>query len=410
MNPTQTTLFNLKAARPAPAPAPPNRYQLVGYRGESPIVRVPGGQPFVAGQVETNGAIETGPIQTRQAGNDLRIDGVPRVKPKPQPVTTAKYGKLKILYRREGGLWIGGDRSNPIQLPDYFNINQVFGFNNYGEGDRYLIAARSNASSAIKVLVDGNEYDSPPGFESDYNVGMRINYDDDFLGVNEYKDNGLFINRFDRSHYWALDKFSETVMNSTIPFDPLNPPANGTVFPLSGNLYISPEVTKPYAEAISYQPAPGGGDSFVSLNFSNWLVSLADVGLTSTIVEHRSKAALNAPIISRKYIYRSGQLNLFGESITGSPNPSIDVFDSYPNWVGEALYSIKLGAQPGDGPGEIEIARNNRDSSKDREVTITVGDETPGYYSIFKRADAVQTKAWAIPEDAIVLAYSYNPN
>ncbi len=78
MNPTQTALFNLKAARPVPQAPPPNRFQLVGYQGQSPIVRVPGGQPFVAGQIETNGAILPGSINTRQSGNTLRIDGLPK--------------------------------------------------------------------------------------------------------------------------------------------------------------------------------------------------------------------------------------------------------------------------------------------------------------------------------------------
>lgn len=79
MNPIQSALTNLAATRDATPPPSARPFELVGYEAGQPLIRQAGGQPFRGGQIDTNGAIAAGLVPTRQAGEVLRIDGVPRV-------------------------------------------------------------------------------------------------------------------------------------------------------------------------------------------------------------------------------------------------------------------------------------------------------------------------------------------
>jgi hypothetical protein len=126
MNPIQRTLINLQAARPQPKPAPPNRWQLVGHNGASPIVRVPGGQPFAAGTIETNGAIVAGSINTRQSGDTLRIDGMPRSRRQAIPTTAGTKFALFVCIDQTGSIGLGGVRRT-IEIIDEFSQGSVQG-------------------------------------------------------------------------------------------------------------------------------------------------------------------------------------------------------------------------------------------------------------------------------------------
>jgi hypothetical protein len=126
MNPIQQTLLNLQAARPQPKPTPPNRWQLVGHNGASPIVRVPGGQPFAAGTIETNGSIVAGSIHTRQSGDTLRIDGIPRSRRREIPVVKGSKFALYVCIDQTGSIGLEGLRRT-IEIIDEFALGSVQG-------------------------------------------------------------------------------------------------------------------------------------------------------------------------------------------------------------------------------------------------------------------------------------------
>jgi hypothetical protein len=312
---------------------------------------------------------------------------MPKAKRAEQPAITSTFGKLKILYRHEGGLWIGGDRPNPIQLPESLDPTQVVGFNNHGSGDRYLVVGK-DSTGQLKTLASGDEFSPPSGWVFSA-AGSNLNA---FFEGSNYKDNGLFIQSIPNARYWSGDKYGATGG------------VNGV-----GDVFIYPDVIRESILEIGIENNPGGGVPDYVERQSSWYVRFADVGVTATIVENFGKNSRFDPLFSRKYVYRNGSLKLFAESIQFQAFPPADGFYAYPNWVGESLYSIPLTASPGDDAGAA-IAANNLKIGENRQTTIAVADETVGYYSIFKNAGTVQTQTWAIPADAIALFYSYNPN
>jgi hypothetical protein len=166
VNPIQQTIFNLKSARPHPKTPPPNRWQLVGYQGQSPIVRVPGGQAFLAGQVDTNGSIVAGGVSTRQAGGQLRLDGMPRPRKREAEVAATSTFALYVCIDQTGSIGLQGAIRTIEIIDEFFKVserrNRLVGIGYLSFGDQLCrvrdVLSPEIARAELQAVID----DAPP--------------------------------------------------------------------------------------------------------------------------------------------------------------------------------------------------------------------------------------------------------
>lgn len=360
-------------------------------QGKAVIATEDGGQLYT--ESITNGYRGPNqPVRVNRDGSVIVSDSMPRIKPVVTTAPTATvYGKLKILFSYKGALWIGADRRTPKRLNIKLNPARVLSFDNLGDGDKYIVSGVDAESEKLVTVTNGKRSISPDGFDFSLSGGVTNPLEAGFFVPPPAKGHGLFIRpstEIENSIYWNVIT-SDSVANQD---------------------YIYPGISQP-----SYVVVPPG-ETFVETEL-RWRVRLADRGIKSTLIESLSKESRFAPLISRKYIYRSGALTLMGEVSSFDPPPAqlpnyaaIPYFD-YPNWINKSLYTIQMqsGYQIPTTIADIQQAALNRNYTIDRTVAVTVSTESPGDYNVFKRSRTIPAKTYKIPAAAVPIAYSYHP-
>lgn len=371
----------------------------VGYdatQGKAVIETDDGGQVFA--ESITNGY--RGPnqaVRLNQAGNFITADSMPRPKRETVKKTERKvYGKLKILYLKDGVLWIGGDRATPKKLKTNIDPQLIYSFNNLGDGDKYVVTGKAKDSTAV-ISVLNDKAKTAPNFTSPDVTAFPITIDPgSFFLPPIAKGHGFFANYYP-ARYWYRDRHADLGAS-----DPQNHPT-----------FIYPDETRT-AFSIPSTERPGATESS-----DDWKIWLASKNLEATLVNRLRKPSIDSSLIYEIYVYRNGALTQLYTSIgatsssTPTPLENISLF-SYVNWVGQRAYSLvlenNLSVQAAGTYSSVWAQRSavNLDYTKDRQCWITVAREGAAVNGFVKQKD-IRTYAYKIPKGSQVLAMSYHP-
>lgn len=113
--------------------AQPQTLTYLGQSNGQPLLQAAGGQPFRAGQRDSNGSLLPGLADVAIGSGVVRVGGMPRVQAA-KPETPVLNEKFAILYAKTLTntieFWIGGDRSEPIKVAEIPRYGRSFSMEN----------------------------------------------------------------------------------------------------------------------------------------------------------------------------------------------------------------------------------------------------------------------------------------
>jgi hypothetical protein len=299
-----------------------------------------------------------------------------------------KYGKLKILYTYDGALWIGGDRSTPTMLDTGLDIDAALTFNSLGNGDNYILSGRDSATQRVATIRNGEKTLAPNGLV--FGVTDSANFfPPNYFGAPNGLGHGLFINNLANSGATAI--YWDGANSGSIS----NPDyADGLVQASgSGNWWIAPGVSRPVTYDTFYQE-----NGVLDGDTNRWGFFFVSANLDSIAVWNYvdASAGVLGPLYIDHYIYRrsTGQLVAF-DGVFNFRQPSSQ--PNYANWVGDRVYGI------------LQTEPIHFDRAQNRDMPIAIWQETAGATISYQSAGTISTPVYAIPETAVIRAYSYHP-
>jgi hypothetical protein len=359
------------------------------YTSGGAIVRWNGQE--IRASIWTNGLLKPGQVVpvTVDGGGPV-VHGMPKMRhqPEAQAPVAKTFGKLKILYIDDGALWIGGDRRIPKRLSTSLNIDSALTFNNLGDGDKYILSGFDPVSQGVATIRDGGETLAPNGFMFSVTDSASF-FPPNYFSAPNGLGHGLFINNSANSGATAIywDGGDSGSISNPDYADGLGQDAG------SGNWWIAPGVSRPVTYDRFYQ-ASGVPDD----DSNRWGFFFVSANLDSIAVWNYVdiSAGVSGPIFIEHYIYRrsTGQMVAF-DGLFNFRQPSN--ISNFANWVGDRVYGI------------LQTEPIHFDFVQDRDMPISIWQETAGQTISYQSADTISTRVYAIPDTAVVRAYSYHP-